>query len=269
MNDSAIILAAGVGSRMQRADGETSLDAEQTAVADSGIKAMIHIDRPFLDYLLSNIADAGYTRVCLVISPHQQQVRDYYDNLSSQRLQIEYAVQQEQLGTANALAAAEEFVGEDYALVLNGDNYYPVEALQQLLEAKSCALSGFDRNQLIEQSNISAERITAFAIIQQDSNGNLTNIVEKPAPEFVKQLSEPVLISMNCWRVGPSIFEACRKIDLSPRGEYELTDAVMYSIRNLDELYQVLRPVGGVLDLSCRTDIQAVTEYLQGVEVRL
>ena len=39
---------------------------------------MIPIGRPFLDYVLSGLADAGYRRVCLVVGPEHQAVRDYY-----------------------------------------------------------------------------------------------------------------------------------------------------------------------------------------------
>ena len=97
-------------------------------MAENGLKAMISFGRPFLDFLLTNVADAGYSRVCLVIGPNHQRVREYYSELRSERLEIEFAVQPLQLGTANALAAAEAFADQDEVLVLNGDNYYPTEA---------------------------------------------------------------------------------------------------------------------------------------------
>ena len=54
----AVILARGLGKRMRQADEHASLDPKQAAVADQGIKAMIPIGRPFLDYVLSALADA-------------------------------------------------------------------------------------------------------------------------------------------------------------------------------------------------------------------
>ena len=60
MLDRAVILAAGLDTRMQRADESARMSPEQRRVADSGVKAMIPIARPFLDYVLSALADAGF-----------------------------------------------------------------------------------------------------------------------------------------------------------------------------------------------------------------
>jgi dTDP-glucose pyrophosphorylase len=65
----AAILARGLGSRMRRSDAGVALDAAQEATADAGLKGMIPIDRPFLDYVISALADAGITTVVLVIGP--------------------------------------------------------------------------------------------------------------------------------------------------------------------------------------------------------
>ena len=91
--DKAVILSAGLGTRMIKANSHAVLDAKQAAVADSGVKAMMPIDRPFLDYVLSIVAEAGYEKVCLVIGPEHHELRDYYANqLKTQRLEISFAV---------------------------------------------------------------------------------------------------------------------------------------------------------------------------------
>ena len=76
--DKVVILARGIGSRMRRDDDAAVLDERQSAAADAGVKAMIPIDRPFLDYVLTTLADAGYRRVCLVIGPDHDATRRYY-----------------------------------------------------------------------------------------------------------------------------------------------------------------------------------------------
>jgi len=73
---------------------------------------------------------------------------------------------------------------------------------------------------------------------------------------------------MNCWRFTASIFEACRHIKLSPRGELELPDAVQYAMDELGETFQVVRVRAPVLDMTSRQDVAAVAEKLAGVEVR-
>jgi glucose-1-phosphate thymidylyltransferase len=73
---------------------------------------------------------------------------------------------------------------------------------------------------------------------------------------------------MNCWRFSRRIFQACRAISRSSRGEFELADAVQYAMNTLGEGFRVVEANAPVRDLSNRGDIAAVTAMLQGVTVR-
>ena len=73
---------------------------------------------------------------------------------------------------------------------------------------------------------------------------------------------------MNCWRFGPSIFTACRSIELSPRGELELPNAVRYAVRVMGERFRAIPVDAGVLDLSRREDIAEVERRLSAFEPR-
>ena len=106
----AVILARGLGTRMRKADDHATLDAAQAAAADSGVKGMIPIGRPFMDFLISALADAGFTHVCLVIGPEHRAAREYYEHdVAPTRVRIAFAVQEKPLGTADAVLAAETF----------------------------------------------------------------------------------------------------------------------------------------------------------------
>ena len=75
----AVILAAGRGSRMREPRSDVLLERAQAEMADRGLKGMIPIaGRPFLDYVLSALADAGYEHACLVIGADHDLVRTYY-----------------------------------------------------------------------------------------------------------------------------------------------------------------------------------------------
>ena len=265
----AVILARGLGSRMRKAASGVALTAEQRKAADAGVKAMISLDgRPFLDYVISALADAGFTEVCLVIGPEHDLIRDYYDGVAQRRVRISYAVQAEPLGTANAVLAAEEFAGDDRVLVINSDNYYPTEALALLREVPGSALVGFTREGMLASSNIPADRIAAFALATADASGNLAELVEKPDEATVRRLGSEAVISMNYWLCTPAIFPAARAIPKSARGEYEITDAVRHAIAGGDP-YHVVRAGFGVLDMSNRGDIASVVEALRAREVSL
>jgi len=268
MLDKAVILARGLGTRMRKSDPSAALTAEEAAAADTGVKAMIPIGRPFLDYVLSALADAGLRRACLVIGPEHRQVRDYYERLDSRRIEVSFAVQAEPKGTADAVAAAETFAAGDDVLAINSDNYYPVEAFGALRALAGPGLAAFTRAGLC-RGNIAPERIAKFALVRTDDDGRLVRIVEKPSDAELAAAREPVCVSMNCWRLGACIFDACRAIGPSPRGEWELPDAVAYCLRERGVTYRAVTVDAPVLDLSQRSDLAAVKAALARVEVRL
>ena len=64
----AVVLARGLGRRMRASESGTVLESRQTRAADAGLKAMIPVGsptstRPFLDYVLASLAEAGFTEV--------------------------------------------------------------------------------------------------------------------------------------------------------------------------------------------------------------
>ncbi len=261
----AVVLARGLGTRMRQSDGRTPLDPAQEEAAATGLKAMISFGRPFLDYVLSALADAGLEEVCLVIGPEHQTVRRYYvETAPPRRLRLAFAIQPEPRGTADAVLAAEPFAaGQDF-LVINSDNVYPVSALGALAELSEPGVALFERDALIAQSNIPADRIASFAVCVIGADGYLEAIVEKPDEKTLAGLGPDPPVSMNCWRFSSSIFAACRSVPLSPRGELELPMAVREAIA-AGVRFKVVRCAEGVLDLSRRADIAAVAERLRGV----
>lgn len=267
----AVILARGLGTRMRQTGGNArQLDPLQTQMADTGLKAMIPVGRPFLDYVLSGLADAGYRDVCLVIGPEHDAVREYYTRkCAPKRVRIRFATQERPLGTADALAAAEGFTAGEHFLMLNSDNYYPIPACRALRILAQPAIAAFERRSLAHESNISTDRIRQFAVVTAHPDGTLQRIVEKPDEKTLELLGPDVYVSMNCWCFGPAIFRACAAIGPSSRGELELTDAVQLAISRLGERFRVLTFHAGVLDLSSRSDIDAVAERLKGIEVLL
>jgi dTDP-glucose pyrophosphorylase len=253
---------------MRRHDPSAPLATSQARVADTGLKAMIPFGRPFLDHVLTTLADAGIDRVCLVIGPEHGGVREHYARVTPARLRVDFAVQVEPRGTADAVLAAESFAGDDPFLVINGDNWYPAAAITALRRLGAPGLAAFERDDLSRTSGVDAARVRRYAFLDVDAGGVLRRIVEKPGEDEAARWPAPVLVSMNCWAFDRRIFAACRRIGPSERGELELAAAVNDAI-DRGVRFRTVRTTGPVLDLSSRADVSAVAARLAGVEVRL
>lgn len=264
----AVILARGLGTRMRAADSSAPLDAATAAVADTGLKAMIPVGRPFLDYVLSALADAGFTDACLVIGPEHAAVRQRYEHDSRpSRIRVQFAIQEKPLGTADAVLAAERFSAGDSFVVLNSDNYYPAAALAELRARTAPAMVAFARDALVERGNVDPGRIARFGAVEVDEAGRLRSMT---ASDSVAATSTGgrVYASMNCWLFTPDIFAACRDVPPSRRGEKELTQAVQYAVDTRGASFEVVLSREPVLDLSSRADVARVAAILEGSDPR-
>lgn len=261
-------MAGGLGTRMRRPDDAASLDAAQSAMAESGVKGMIPIRRPFLEYVLSALADAGIDDVVLVIGPqHDAIVRHFTVEAPPRRVRVRFAVQPEPIGTANAVTTAAALIGDTPFLVLNADNYYPVEALLALAAEETAGTIAFDRDALVNEGNIDVERVRAFAVLSVTNDGRLAGIIEKPGAAL--ELDSPAArwVGMNLWAVTPAIVEACRRVPRSRRGEFELPEAVALALRDGVPV-RAIRMAAPVLDLSRRSDVASVVARLGDVDPR-
>ena len=257
---------------MRAADPTARADTAQGAAADTGLKGMIPTagGRPFLEYVVSALADAGVTDVCVVIGPEHNAVRTHFElGVIVTRVTMHFAIQQEARGTADAMLAVEPFAADDLVLVVNADNYYPVHTLMALRQLGGAGVAAFEREALVNRGNIEAERVLRYSVIEADENGMLRRIVEKPEAAYVASMHGEVFVGMNSWSLPPDIYEACRRVTPSPRGELELPQAVQIAHDELGVAFRVLRFHDGVLDLSARGDIASVTERLRNVVPRL
>lgn len=266
----AVLLARGLGSRM-KAEGDAALSSEQAAAAAVGAKGMMPVGgqaRPFLDFVLSALADAGCREVCLVVAPDHDDIRQYYEGPGRpSRVRITYAVQRVADGTARAVLVARDFAGRDPFLVLNSDNLYPSPVLRSLAALDEPGLPGYRRESLVRESGFPPDRVVAFASIDVDAQGYLTRIVEKPGQAYYDAAGPDTLISMNVWRFDERIFDACREVRQSVRGEFELPEAVGVALSR-GVKFKVVPAAGAVLDLSRRSDVALVTARLAGKSAR-
>jgi glucose-1-phosphate thymidylyltransferase len=264
----SIIFAAGRGTRLQ-APSTTSLTTAQSAAAASGLKAAFPVHgRPWLDYVLSSLADAGFDEVGVIVRPDDTVLRARYTKTAVSRIGVHFIIQDEPRGTAHALLAAESFIAARSFVVVNADNYYPIAGLAMLREAAEPATLAFSRAGLLANGQLEPERLARYAVLQRDAAGYLTDVIEKP-DDLGLVARDDTAISMNVWRFDRRIFDACRGLSPSPRGELELPNAVRRGIREMGLRIRAIPIDAPVLDLSHRADVPFVSEQLARVEVRL
>ncbi|NYT02376.1 MAG: NTP transferase domain-containing protein, partial [Methanosarcinales archaeon] len=112
----AIVLAAGEGSRMR----PLTAGRPKVMLPVAGV--------PLLEEIVLRARDAGVFRFVFVVGYGQEHVRRHFIDGTALGVRIEYAVQEEQLGTGHALQSAEP-LAEKHFLVLNGDILPDVAAL--------------------------------------------------------------------------------------------------------------------------------------------
>ncbi len=279
MESQLVILAGGISSRMKKASDVALTPALQDD-ADTKSKAMIGLGesgRPFLDFLLFNVREAGYRDVVIVVGKGDASIRSYYGAKDRgnefEGLSVSYVVQPvppgrvKPLGTADALLhalrARPDWAGTRLT-VCNSDNLYSRHALKLMRTAPSgCAMIDYDRRALA----FPASRIEQFAVILRDENSRLVSIVEKPGPEDLERArdrSGRIGVSMNIWRFPyDRILPCLEETPLHPvRQEKELPAAVLILLRRWPGSLVTI-PLGEhVPDLTDRRDILEVQKYL-------
>ncbi len=274
-----VVLAGGISSRMKNASDVALAPALQQD-ADTKSKAMMRLGesgRPFLDFLLFNVREAGYLDVVIVVGEGDSSIRPYYGTKDRgnefQGLSISYAMQPvppgrgKPLGTADALLQAlrarPDWAGT-HLTVCNSDNLYSRRALMLMRTAPSgCAMIDYDRRALA----FPASKIEQFAVIIRDESGRLGSIVEKPGPEDLERARDRngrVGVSMNLWRFPyDRILPCLEETPFHPaRHEKELPASVLVLLRRWPGSLLAIPLAEHVPDLTDRRDILEVQKYL-------
>ncbi len=197
-----VIPAAGKGTRM--------LD-----LAKDKPKHLIDVlDKPFLYYVLKNLEKAGFEEMILVIGNHAEKMEAFAQN-EGKEFPITLVDQfktmgTEKYGTAIPVLAAQEAVGNESFVCIYGDNLYSTRDLETIRNLDD----DFSYLSLLHTETPEKYGVPVM-------NGDLVErIVEKPK-EFISNWA-----SIGCYKFTPDIFEAATHVEVSERGEYELTDAI-------------------------------------------
>ena len=212
----AVILAAGKGTRM----GDLTSAAPKPMLKVRG--------KPILEHIVEGLSAVGVKSVCVVTGWKAEIVEEYFGDGAAWNMAICYARQIVPDGTGKAPELAKDFVGEDSFLLTYGDILVRRETYRAMADRFACG--NFAGLLAVTQK----EDVTKGGLSVFDEDFCLARLLEKPTLAQIQQLrlqgwlkeGKPLYCNAGVYIFRPLLFNYTAKLRKSPRGEYELTDAL-------------------------------------------
>ncbi|AUV82765.1 UTP--glucose-1-phosphate uridylyltransferase [Salinigranum rubrum] len=203
----AVVLAAGKGTRLR-------------PLTDDKPKGMVEVDgEPILTHCLNKLIDLGAEEFVIVVGYMKEKIIQYYGD-EYEGIPITYAHQREQKGLAHALLTVEEYIDDDFMLIL-GDNVFSAnlkDVVRRQQEDRA------DAAFLVEE--VPWEEASRYGVCDTNKYGEIVEVIEKPEDPPSN------LVMTGFYTFTPAIFHACHLVQPSNRGEYEISEAIDLLIRS-------------------------------------
>ncbi len=213
-----IILAGGTGSRLYPCTKVTN-------------KHLLPVyNKPMIYYPLKTLVDAGIKEILIVSGPGH--AGDFVNLLGSGKefgIKLSYEIQDDAGGIAQALGLAENFAENDSVIVILGDNIFEDDMKDYMQEFES--QNGGARIFLKEVGLKAARR---FGVAMIDGN-KIKYVEEKP------QNPKSDLAMTGIYMFDNKIFGIIKTLKPSARGEFEITDAIDYYVRQGNCFYSFIK----------------------------
>lgn len=196
----AVVLAAGRGKRLK----DLTEDLPKVMMPLNG--------KPIIEIILKQLSMADVKEAVIVVNYKKEKIIEYLGE-EIFGIKLKYAEQKETNGTATAVLSAEPYITEKRFFTVAGDSVFPTDILERLKKHKSEGVLSVCR----------VNDASRFGVIET-TNGKVKRIVEK-SPNPPSNLA-----NTSIYLFPYSIFDACKRIKLSERGEYEITDAIQLLI---------------------------------------
>jgi len=231
-----VIAAAGQGTRMKH-------------LSKNKPKHLIRVGKkPFLAYLMDNLLAAGYNDFILVIGFRSDLMQEFLKKFGYKaRLVNQFEIlgpKEKEYGTLCPLKCVKDLIGDENFISIYGDNLFSVRDLKAMNIDDDYIYVGASESEHPEKYGV---------LITE--GGKLKKIIEKPK-EFVGNL-----INKGIYKFTPAIFDKIPYVKLSPRGEYELTDAI--TLMAQEGKAKVKRLQDYWLDFGNPGDIRKVAQFLR------
>jgi len=222
----AVILAAGKGTRMRELTSRLP-------------KPMLRVQgKPILEHIVTGLLAAGIHDIFIVTGWRAEVIETHFSDGSEWGARIATGRQPVQDGTGKAPELAKNFIGQSPFLLTYGDILVPPATYAQML--RRFAEGDFAGVITVTRG----EDVTQGGLNFFDDRFCLKRLVEKPSPEQLEELrrdgwlkpADPAWYNAGIYIFQPMLFDFTARLRKSPRGEFELTDAISAMIESGQQL---------------------------------
>jgi glucose-1-phosphate thymidylyltransferase len=213
-------------------------------------------DKPMIYYPISILMSAGIKEILIITTPEDSSsFKKLLGNGNQFGCEFTYAIQEVPNGLAQAFVIGEEFIGNDSVALILGDNIFYGTGLDTLLMENTDSSGG-----VVFAYHVSdPER---YGVVEFDENQNAISIEEKPEKPKSNYAVPGLYFYDN------SVIEIAKGLDLSPRGEYEITDINSIYLKKGQLKVGVLDRGTAWLDTGTHNSLMQASQYVQVIEER-